>query len=130
MKRKPPNTAFVYVRVSTAEQYRDAYGIESQLSACLELCRERGWTVREIFRDCGISAWKDVERPGFIRMMQQVRKTPDINVVFYDYSRFGRKVRPALDAFDKLDSLGVFSVAANNPGIDCRTANGRNLPAG
>jgi site-specific DNA recombinase len=34
-------------------------------------------------------------------------------------------VRPALEAFEKLDKLGVFSIAASNPGIDCRTAAGR-----
>ena len=30
-----------------------------------------------------------------------------MNVVFFDYSRFGRKVLPALQAFKKLDGLGV-----------------------
>lgn len=81
--------------------------------------------VREIFKDRGISGWKNVERAGFRRMMQDIRATRNVNLVFYDYSRFGRNVRPALEAFEKLDKLGVFSVAANNPGIDCRTAAGR-----
>lgn len=54
-----------------------------------------------------------------------IRANRDVNLIFYDYSRFGRKVLPALEAFDRLDKLGVFTIAANNPGIDCRTASGR-----
>jgi site-specific DNA recombinase len=118
-------SAVIYVRVSTEEQARDAYGLESQERACREFCQERDWTVREVFRDAGVSGWADVERPGFQRMMQSLRGDRDVNLVFYDYSRFGRNVLPALQAFKKLDNLCIFSVAANNPGIDCRTAAGR-----
>jgi site-specific DNA recombinase len=81
--------------------------------------------VREIFCDAGVSGWADVERPAFRRMMQYIQANRDVNLIFYDYSRFGRKVLPALEAFDRLDKLGVFTIAANNPGIDCRTASGR-----
>ena len=58
-------------------------------------------------------------------MMAYIRAHREVNLVFYDYSRFGRKTLPALKAFDELDRLGVFSIASTNPGIDCRTAAGR-----
>ena len=44
-------SAIIYCRVSTDEQSRDAYGLESQERVCREYCQERGWTVREVFRD-------------------------------------------------------------------------------
>jgi DNA invertase Pin-like site-specific DNA recombinase len=116
---------YLYLRVSTEEQARDAYGLESQLKACVDYCKERGWTVEKVFQDAGVSGWADVERPGFLEMMAAIRKNPRVNLVFFDYSRFGRKIRPALQAFERLDGLGVYSVAATNPGIDCRTAVGR-----
>jgi site-specific DNA recombinase len=125
MKIREAADAIVYLRVSTDEQARDAYGLESQQKACQQLCNERSWSVREVFADAGVSGWADVERPAFKRMMQYIQAKRDVNLVFYDYSRFGRKVLPALEAFDKLDRLGAFSIAANNPGIDCRTAAGR-----
>src|SRR5437762_4181612 len=109
-KIKIANSACLYLRVSTEEQARDAYGLESQEKICREFCKERGWTVGEVFKDAGFSAWADVKRPGFLRMMASVRKNRDINVVFYNYSRFGRKVVPALTAFEELDELGVFSI--------------------
>src|SRR5260370_4934431 len=125
MKIREATNAIVYLRVSTEEQVRDAYGLESQEKSCHQLCTERGWSLREVFRDAGVSGWADVGRPAFRRMMQAIRADRNSSLVFYDYSRFGRKVLPALEAFDKLDKLGVFSIAANNPGIDCRTAAGR-----
>jgi site-specific DNA recombinase len=125
MKIREATNAVAYLRVSTEEQARDAYGLESQEKACLQFCSERGWKLVEIFRDAGVSGWADVERPEFRRMMQSIRERRDVNLVFYDYSRFGRRVLPALKAFDELDGLGVYSVAADNPGIDCRTAAGR-----
>jgi DNA invertase Pin-like site-specific DNA recombinase len=48
-----------------------------------------------------------------------------VNLVFFDYSRFSRDTKRALQSFDDLDRLGVFSVSVCNPNIDCRTAGGR-----
>jgi DNA invertase Pin-like site-specific DNA recombinase len=115
------------VKTSGKSQSQISYSqtLGSQEKACRELCTERGWKVREVFRDAGVSGWADVERPAFKQMIGNIRENRDVNLVFFDYSRFGRKVRAALEAFETLDKLGVFSVAANNPGIDCRTAAGR-----
>jgi site-specific DNA recombinase len=125
MKIREATTAIAYLRVSTEEQARDAYGLESQERACRQLCEQRGWALGEIFRDAGVSGWADVERPEFRRMMKSIRGNRDVNLVFYDYSRFGRKTLPALTAFEELDNLGVLSVAATNPTIDCTIAAGR-----
>src|SRR5205823_5990312 len=125
MKIKIAKSAFIYLRVSTEEQAHDAFGLESQEKTCRRFCEERSWQVKEVFRDAGISGWAEVERPGYLRMMAAIRTNRDVNVVFYDYSRFGRRVLPALTALEELDKLGVFSVAATNPGIDCTTAAGR-----
>jgi site-specific DNA recombinase len=125
MKIREATNAVAYLRVSTEEQARDAYGLESQEKACRAFCEERGWTLGPIFRDAGVSGWADVERPGFRRMMQYLQEHRNVNLVFYDYSRFGRKTLPALKAFEQLDRIGTFSIAATNPGIDCRTAPGR-----
>jgi site-specific DNA recombinase len=122
---KVAKTACLYLRVSTEEQAKDAYGLESQETKCREFCQEKGWAIGEIFRDAGFSAWSNVERPEFRRMMQSIRANRYVNLVFYDYSRFGRNTERALTAFRQLDELGVFSIAATNPAIDCRTAGGR-----
>jgi DNA invertase Pin-like site-specific DNA recombinase len=49
--------------VSTDEQSRSGAGLTAQREAILAECKRRGWTLVEIFEDCGYSA-KDLKRPG------------------------------------------------------------------
>ena len=119
------NLVVIYLRVSSDEQARNAYGLESQKSACERFCKERGWTVVAVFCDPGASGWKDIDRPDFMKMMQYVQKNPNVNLVFYDYSRFFRDTLRALSELKKLDKLGILSVSVCKPTIDCRTAAGR-----
>lgn len=116
---------FVYLRVSTDEQATNAYGLESQEYVCRCFCEERGWIVVRVFCDAGVSGWSKVGRPQFHEMFRQIRLNPKVNLVFLDFSRFYRDTRRALEAFDELDCLGVMSMSASNPSIDCRTADGR-----
>ena len=127
MRIRESGSAVIYTRVSTDEQARDAYGLDSQHKACLELCEKRGWAVLGEYSDAGVSAWADVESPSFNDMIDRIvcDGSAAPNIVFSDYSRFGRKTLPALAAFEKLDKLGVLSIAADKPQIDCRTAAGR-----
>ena len=81
----------IYLRVSSEEQAREAYGLESQLTACIKFCQERGWTVVEVFSDAGTSGWEYVDRPHFSKMIKFIRKDHNVNLVFYDYSRFFRR---------------------------------------
>ena len=117
--------AVLYLRVSTQEQARDNHSLESQEKHCREFCKQRGWTVVEVFTDAGVSAWDDIERPGFQRMLAHIRQSHNCNLVFFDYSRFGRATERALRAFSSLDNLGVLSIASTRPDIDIRTAAGR-----
>jgi DNA invertase Pin-like site-specific DNA recombinase len=58
-------------------------------------------------------------------MLREIRRNPNVNVVFYDFSRFSRDTRRALNAFDELNHLGVRAISVCNPGVDCSTASGR-----
>jgi site-specific DNA recombinase len=125
IKIRIASKVYVYLRVSSGEQVSDGYGLDSQLRACREFCDKRGWTIVEVFSDPGVSGWVEVERPGFRKMMAAIQTNRHVNLVFYDYSRFGRDSERALLAFKKLDRLGILTVAVTNPGIDCTTAAGR-----
>lgn len=124
-KFRNTNRAIIYLRVSSEEQAKNAHGLESQRSGCERLCKERGWIVEEVFCDPGASGWADTGRPQFLKMMEFIQKDPNVNLVFYDYSRFFRDTRRALNAFITLDELGIYSVSVCNQSIDCRTAAGR-----
>jgi len=124
-KEKARTAAVIYIRVSTDEQRRNNNSLEYQEKACREFCRKKGWTVAEVFADEGVSAWLDVKRPAFLRMMKYVRETRNVNVVFLDFSRFGRKTLKGLNALEDLDKWGALYFAALRPDIDCTTAAGR-----
>ena len=124
-KFRNTNRAIIYLRVSSEEQAKNAHGLESQRSACERLCKERTWIVEAVFCDPGASGWANGDRPQFLKMMEFIRKDPNVNLVFYDYSRFFRDTRRALNEFIKLDELGIYSVSVCNQSIDCRTAAGR-----
>lgn|GEM_PF-1886071 len=122
---KTSTNAVLYLRVSTEEQAKDAYGLESQEHECRRFCSDQKWNVIRVFKDAGISGWADVERPQFNAMILWLETTRDANLVFYDFSRFGRDTLKALQKFQTLDRWGILSIAATTPWIDCRTAAGR-----
>src|SRR3954451_23361817 len=99
----------LYLRVSSKRQYNDACGLESQEKACRTLSAQRGWNIVAVFKDPGISAWADKNRPGLKNAIAFLREHADCNLLFFDYSRVFRHTRRALDAFELLDSMGVIS---------------------
>src|SRR6185437_6030808 len=109
------NLAVLYFRQSTQEQVRENNSLAYQERICRQLCAERGWEVVAVFRDEGISAWKDVERPGFLKMVEYIRTSKNVNLVFLDYSRFGRRTGKALRVFEEILDKICFSIAAATP---------------
>jgi DNA invertase Pin-like site-specific DNA recombinase len=87
-KNMPAGTrVLLYVRNSPG----DNQTIESQEQALINLCKERGWIIVDIFRDKWESG-KTVSREGFEYMAHIARQQPRKGdmVVIWDFSRFGR----------------------------------------
>ncbi|GEM_PF-2682266 len=84
----PPGTlVIIYVRNSPG----DNQTIESQESALVNLCHERGWKIVRIFRDRWESG-KTTNREGFEYLAYVTRQKPRIAqmLIIWDFSRFGR----------------------------------------
>ncbi|NLW78399.1 MAG: recombinase family protein [Ruminococcaceae bacterium] len=81
----------IYLRLSRDDQNGNAesMSITHQRDMLMEYCEERGWTVYDIYIDDGFSG-TTFERPGFQRMVEDI-KSGCINVVLTkDLSRLGR----------------------------------------
>ncbi len=65
--------ANIYVRVSTDEQAKYGYSLDSQTELCKNFAKNMGYTVSEVFIDGGISA-KDMNRPAFQEMLSHCTK--------------------------------------------------------
>ncbi len=55
-------SAVLYICVSTEEQAKHGFSVETQTNTCLEFAQKEGYTVKKIYVEEGLSA-KDLNRP-------------------------------------------------------------------
>ncbi|WP_306009378.1 recombinase family protein [Bacillus sp. MMSF_3328] len=91
----------VYVRVSTEEQAKHGYSIPAQIEKLEAYCLSQGWDLKEKYIDEGYSA-KDLNRPKFEKMMEQV-KSGNIDVILV--YRLDRLTRSVVDLYEILKVL-------------------------
>ncbi len=80
-----------YVRVSTEEQAHEGYSLEAQERSIRAYCEARGWSLTRVYRDEGLSAYKDVRRPGYEAMIAAMGNW-DV-VVVWKLNRLHRTMR-------------------------------------
>ena len=80
------NKAVIYLRVSTDQQTE-----ESQLRACKDTCRKLGYCIAEIFSDHARSAYKNVQRPEYQKVMKLAKQRKIQHVVVWSLDRWCRK---------------------------------------
>ncbi len=80
-----------YVRVSTEDQAREGYSVAAQEEAIRSYCKAKGWTLLRVYRDEGLSAYKDVRRPGYEALMASMSEW-DV-VVVWKLNRLHRTMR-------------------------------------
>lgn len=76
----------IYLRVSTDQQIE-----ESQLDACKDLCRQRGYDVEGVYSDHARSAYKTVFRPNYKKIMNLIYKRKVQHIVVWALDRWTRK---------------------------------------
>jgi DNA invertase Pin-like site-specific DNA recombinase len=84
--------ALIYVRVSTDEQAKQGYSLDSQEEACRRLATERGIGVLGVYRDEGESA-TTAARPRFRELLARCEEDDGIGyVIVLNTDRFARNV--------------------------------------
>ena len=71
-------SAVLYIRVSTEEQAKHGFSVDTQTNTCLEFAQKEGYIVRKIFIEEGMSA-KDLNRPEAQKLLKFC-DTPKNNV--------------------------------------------------
>jgi site-specific DNA recombinase len=91
----------IYIRVSTDEQAKHGYSIAAQVEKLEAFCLSQEWEIVKKYIDDGYSA-KDLNRPNFIEMMDEVRRGGiDVLLVY----RLDRLTRSVLDLYEILNTL-------------------------
>ena len=62
-------SAVIYVRVSTEEQAKHGFSVETQTATCLEFAQKQGFKVIKIYVEEGLSA-KDLNRPEAQKLLK------------------------------------------------------------
>lgn len=98
--------AIVYSRVSTEDQVRHGYSLESQLEACRARATALGATDIIEFADEGVSG-SLLERPGLQAAMDLVRKRGVSLFVCLDPDRLARNLSHQLILTEEIERAGV-----------------------
>ncbi|MCE5290856.1 MAG: recombinase family protein, partial [Nocardiaceae bacterium] len=114
-------TAAVYLRQSL-DVTGEGVAVARQREDCLRLCAEKGWTPSE-YLDNDTSATKG-KRPGYLRMLDDIRAGTVQAVVAWDLDRLHR--RPVeLEEFINLADAHRLALATVSGDVDLSTAQGR-----
>jgi DNA invertase Pin-like site-specific DNA recombinase len=112
--------AALYVRVSTGEQNTSA-----QERSLREYVNRRGWTVRMIYRDAGVSGAK-TSRPGLDNLLKDCRRGGIDVVVVWKFDRFARSLKTLISGLELCRALGIDFVSVTEA-VDTSLAAGEML---
>jgi len=95
--------AVIYIRVSAEKQVA-----ESQLEPCRQYCNEKGYNIIYEYKDEAKSAYHNVKRPGYEKVLELVKTRKVQHVVVWALDRWTR--RGATELKDSITYLGVYGV--------------------
>ena len=119
-----PKIAGIYIRVSTEDQAREGFSLGEQEEKLKQLCKYKEFEVYKIYKDAGISA-KDMEhRPGFQKMIEDMKKGLINYIVAYKLDRVTRSVRDLELLITELEKYDCYLICDRDD-VNTSTANGR-----
>lgn len=117
--------AAVYARVSTDEQFKVGYSIDSQKENIINFIKSQSWDVYDIYTEEGVSA-KNLNRPAMQRLIKDAQNQKFDVVVFYKLDRLVRSVSD-LDKLLQLFDANNIAIRSVTEPFDTTTAMGRFL---
>src|SRR5271157_5602791 len=98
--------AAIYARISS-DRDGTALGVERQLQDCRRICQTNGWTATE-YSDNNLSASKrEVVRPEYNRLLEDIKKGRVDVVVVWDIDRLTRRPLELEQFVDTCDIAGM-----------------------
>lgn len=107
-----------YARVSTEDQATQGYSLDAQSRAITKVCDDRGWQVKRIYVDQGLSAKDMLGRPALLEMLDDAKEGKFQLVLFTSLDRLTRDGKDYQDVRALLLSYGVRMGETSNPDTD------------
>lgn len=119
MDQEKPLKVGAYIRVSTDEQAKAGYGLETQIrliKSSVDINSDKKWVLedRHIYKDDGYSGTLR-ERPAFNRMMEDAKAKKFDILIVWKIDRLFRNMRLLLDTIDKLGEYNVDFKSVTEP---------------
>ena len=111
----------LYVRVSTEDQAREGYSLDAQTKRLTAMCKVRGWTIADVYRDEGCSG-RNTDRPEYRRMFSEIDRWDALLVLKMD--RIHRNSVNFARMMEVLNKNGKGFISLNEK-FDSTTAMGR-----
>lgn len=124
MSTRAPTAAAVYLRISQ-DRNGEALGVERQRADCLALAERQGWTVGEVYVDNDRSAFNGKPRPGYARMLGDIREGRVDGVVAWHTDRLHRRFRDLEPFVAAVEAAGIPVATVKAGELDVATASGR-----
>ena len=114
MKNKQPQKAALYCRLSVDDgRMGESVSIGSQKLLLEQYCKDHAIDNYEVYDDDGYSG-TNFNRPGFLRMYEDIKKGLINMVLVKDQSRFGRSYIEVGMYVEKFNELGVRFIAVSD----------------
>ena len=85
--------AVIYIRVSTEEQVKHGYSLDSQRQHLINYCKEKGYKVIDIYADEGKSARSKLKnRTELLRLIEDAKQNKFNRIVFWRLDRWFRNI--------------------------------------
>ncbi len=111
----------IYARVSTEDQAKEGFSLDSQLEKLRSYCKARGWEIAGEYVDDGYSG-RDIRRPAYQKMMDEIDKWDVLLVMKMD--RIHRNSKNFMLMMEELRKKGKEFVSMTES-LDTSTAMGR-----
>ena len=121
-----PTSAAIYLRISQ-DRNGEALGVERQRADCLALAERQGWAVGEVYTDNDRSAYNGKPRPGYVRMLEDIRSGRVDGVIAWHTDRLHRRFRDLEPFVAAVESAGIPVSTCRAGELDVSTASGRML---
>lgn len=96
-----------YIRVSTEKQAKEGVSIDNQRERIKSYCDYKGYRLKEIIEDEGVSGGKNREREGFVSLLNRIEQNEFNALILYSLERLSRDMLTLLCLERFLDEHSV-----------------------
>lgn len=118
--------AGIYVRISK-DRKGDMLGVGRQEDACRAMAEEMGWEIVDLYLDDDLSAFRGKRRPGWERLLVDIRSRAIDGVLALHPDRFNKGGRDLEDLIDAVESSKCMVKTVHFNHYDLSTRSGRML---